>query len=174
MAEDNSGIMEGIEPSAGSGGSPLKKLIIIPIVLLVLAAQTALAYFTMNYFFFSEQPPVRQAEAKEKKHEGESIPAGEIYQITDIIVNPAGTQGRRYLVVSLGMEVTGKNAMAEIQLREPQIRDALITLLSSKTLEFLADVLNRESMREEIMTVTNQFVEKGEVIRIYFIGYVLQ
>ena len=182
MADENIQTPDEIDQLTGAkSGKPMlsRILIIVPIAILVLAVQSVMAYYTLTWLFFSEPlSPVSHAEevvvAETKGGEESYSSTGEVYQIEDIIVNPAGTQGRRFLVVSLGFEVSEKKVLVALAERETQIRDAMITLLSSKNLEYLADVMNREPLREEIRSAANRFIDKGEVIRVYFIGYVLQ
>ncbi len=184
MAEEivESEVTEELPEGAESRPSLLRKLlIIVPIVILALGLQTVAAYFTVTWLFFSSPP--KKPEAPPGKTSGDTVQVkeerpeygkGEIYVFEDIIVNPAGTLGRRYLVLSMSFEVSEKKALVEIEEKEPIIRDALLTLLASKTLDYVSEVANLESMRKQIKEVVNDYLDKGEVVRVYFTGYVLQ
>jgi len=162
---------------------------IVLLVVIILAAQTIVAYFTINKLFFAKM----NAEINELKANlgismistvkdtvvdriklSEYEPTGIIAEFDDIVVNPAGTEGRRYFVLTMSMEVDRKKTMDELLSKTPVVRDALITLLAAKTLDYVTNVMNMDELRGEIMKTTNGFLDKGRVIRVYFTGYVLQ
>lgn len=185
MAERVDVTLDAAEPDLDNIGQSRKKnlLVLIPVVLLVLAAQTVGAYYTVSFLFFANAPPLQSPGAPGGRTEAESDTSmvkeviestGQIYEFTDIIVNPAGTLGRRYFVVSMSFEVSAKQVLEEINTKDPLLRDALITLLAQKSLEYLADISNMETIRSEIINTVNAFLEKGKIIRIYFTGYILQ
>ena len=187
MAEEVDVTLDSAEPDMDLnkiGKARKKNLpVLILIILLVLAAQTVAAYYTVSFLFFSNAPPLQSirvpggmpgAESDSSMVEESVESTGEIYEFTDIIVNPAGTLGRRYFVVSMSFEVSTKKVLEEISAKEPLLRDALITLLAQKSLEYLADISNMENIRSEIINAVNSFLEKGKIIRIYFTGYILQ
>jgi len=97
---------------------------------------------------------------------------GEIYVIEDLVVNPAGSEGRRY-VASIGLEASS-TITAEIEQRDPQIKDALIQILSSHTIEQLADVSQREGVRAGIQSRVEEIVPQGNIDAVYFVSFVLQ
>ena len=54
------------------------------------------------------------------------------------------------------------------------IRDALISILSSKTVTELADTKSREMIRRQILKVVNQICQPARAEAIYFVDFVLQ
>ena len=54
------------------------------------------------------------------------------------------------------------------------IKDALITHLSSRTIEELTDTQQRELMRDAILARINPIVKPHKVRGIYFLDFVLQ
>ena len=161
-----------------------KLLILIPVIVLALGIQAVAAYYTVSFLFFRHPPAKMEnagiGESDSAMQNTTEVPkekiksAGEIFEFADLIVNPAGTMGRRYFVISMGFEVSNKKVMEEITLREAPIRDALITLLAQKELDYLADAVNMETIRSEIQTTVNKFLETGQIVKIYFTGYILQ
>ena len=175
------------------GSSGTNWAIIAPIIIIVIAAQSVGAYYTMKKLFFSytdkeiievastvswTPPETTVADTvqtvKEELPIPEYEPTGLIQQFEDVIINPAGTEGRRYFVLTMSFEVSKKKVLEELILKTPIIRDALITLLATKTLDYLSDVNNMESLRTEIMQTVNLYLEKGHLVRVYFTGYILQ
>lgn len=99
---------------------------------------------------------------------------GEFMQIEGLVVNPAGTGGVRYLMVSVGLEAADPAVLEEVTAKDVVVRDAVIGLLSAKTVETLADIGNRDGMKEEIRLTINGILGKGEIDRLYFTQFMLQ
>ncbi len=116
-----------------------------------------------------------------KKHEEESSGHGEegavesnVYMISDIVVNPAGTGGSRFLSVSFGFELESSYMMSQFEAKEPIIRDALITIMSSKTVAHLTDPRQKEIIRLLIKRKVSRIMETDELAGVYYTDFVLQ
>ncbi|MFQ5453115.1 MAG: flagellar basal body-associated protein FliL [Candidatus Zixiibacteriota bacterium] len=107
---------------------------------------------------------------KKKDHEAESL----MYAISNIVINPAGTGGSRFLSVSFGFELESKELEEEFTSKEPIIRDALITILSSKTVAQLTDTKQKEIVRYQIKKRVSQLIDTDELAGVYFTDFVLQ
>ncbi len=119
-------------------------------------------------------------EAKEEEH-GEESEGGEhggagssIYTIKDIVVNPSGTAGSRYLSASIAFQLGSPEEAAKFEQLEPIIRDALITILSSKTVAQLTDSREKEIARMQIKNRVAQLVKNSELAGVYYSDFVLQ
>ncbi len=97
-----------------------------------------------------------------------------LFVVKDLVVNPAGTGGLRYLLTSVGVEVTNEKAFAEIQSKEVIVNDILINVLSSKTLEELSDVTRRKELRREIAKRVDEILTNGRVQNVYFSKFIIQ
>jgi flagellar basal body-associated protein FliL len=107
--------------------------------------------------------------AAEKKGE-----PGEVFAVSDLLVNPAGTGGRRYLKAAAAIEVSDPKALKALTLRNAQVRDLLIRDLSSRTLEELTDPTAKEEMRQSLVDELNEIAGAGTVSNIFFTEYVVQ
>ncbi len=124
----------------------------------------------------SEHGEAKKTEKKAEKAKSGHGEASEslVYSIKDIVVNPAGTAGSRFLSVSFGFELGSKELMTEFESREPIVRDVLITILSSKTLAELTDAKQKEIMRVQIRKRLSQVLETEELAGVYYTDFVLQ
>ncbi|MDX1532104.1 MAG: flagellar basal body-associated FliL family protein, partial [Rhodothermales bacterium] len=102
------------------------------------------------------------------------IEYGEFKEITGLIVNPAGTGGSRYLMVSVGFESASADPLAEIEEKNVVVRDTVIALLSAHSVEALTDYARRDGLKAEIRTAVNSILRRGEIDRLYFTQYILQ
>ncbi len=135
------------------------------------------------------QAPAKQAKkeaprAESKKSgghgaegEGTAVAEGEpsnFFKIEGIIVNPAATGGSRFLSATIGFECDSEESCGAFKSMEIKIRDALIAILSSKTVSELADYQSREALRRQILKAANQICQPARAEAIYFVDFVLQ
>jgi flagellar FliL protein len=97
-----------------------------------------------------------------------------IYMIEQMIVNPAGTGGRRFLSASIGFELGDEAANVAMQTKEAIVRDALITILSSQTVPELSDSAQRERLRKLIRLRVSKLLGTDDISAVYFTEFVLQ
>jgi len=107
----------------------------------------------------------------EKSAEGK---AGSVYLIENIVVNPAGTEGRRFLSASVGFEMATAAGSQLLTEREAVVRDALITILSAQTVPDLSDHKRREQLRQLIKLRMEKLLQTREIAAVYFTEFVLQ
>ena len=112
-----------------------------------------------------EKPKPKKKRAKKSGEESEAL----IYAIKDIVVNPAGTGGSRFLSVSFGFEFE-----SEFAAKAAVVRYALITILSSKTVAQLTDAKQKEIVRYQIKKRVSKLLGSDELVGVYFTDFVLQ
>ena len=95
-------------------------------------------------------------------------------RLENIVVNPAGTGGSRFLSVSFGFELESESTKAEFEERDAVIRDALITIMSSKTVAQLTDAKQKEIARFQIKKRVSQLLQSNELVGVYYTDFVLQ
>jgi flagellar FliL protein len=118
-----------------------------------------------------EEPPEAEPVQSAKSTPGA---IGNIWPVEDIVVNPSGTAGTRYLCTTVALESVKPSVADELVEREAQIRDLLIEILGKRTVDDLSDLQIREKIREEIMGSVNELLTSGEVVGVYFSNFVLQ
>jgi flagellar FliL protein len=151
------------------GGIP--KIALIAVVLLV---QIVAAYFIQKTLLFPAVPGQKVAEAAPKKVAKHSEEESKVILLDEIVVNPAETGGRRYLAVSLGLQIASAEAEKLVEKNKPLIRDALISLLSAKHLDQLASIAYRDTLKQEIKEAVAKQLKDTEIENVVFNGYVLQ
>jgi len=99
---------------------------------------------------------------------------GSFYEVENMIVNPAESQGSRYLMVNVGFESDADEVLTELEDKEVVVRDRVIKLLGEFTVPQLSDIDRRTFLKDTLRTSVNQVLQKGAVQRLYFTQYVLQ
>ncbi|MBI5867647.1 MAG: flagellar basal body-associated FliL family protein [candidate division Zixibacteria bacterium] len=116
--------------------------------------------------------PKEEEPAENAEHGAEQ--KAEVYLVSNLLVNPTGTSGTRYLSASVGIEVKSPAVLEKLRLRDLQVRDLLILVLSSRTVDELTNSHAREQMRREILGRLNQLMGGEQLTAVYFVDYVLQ
>jgi flagellar FliL protein len=97
-----------------------------------------------------------------------------IYMIREIIVNPAGTGGTRFLSTTVGFQMQNSRTSTIMADQEAVVRDALITILSSQTIPELGDFRQREKLRQLIRQRVQKLLGTDDIAGVYFTEFVLQ
>jgi len=147
-------------PEKGKG--KMKLIIIIAAVVVLVAGGIG------GYFFFAGG---HKAEA-EAKTENKGIPS--IYTLEPFIVNIYDGQDLRYLRVKVEMEVASEEVKTEMDARKAQFRDAILVLLTTKTMLDIRDQQGKNQLRQEIFTVASNILSPGKIKRVYFTDFVVQ
>jgi flagellar FliL protein len=120
----------------------------------------------------------REAEASHKELADKAAPSehevGHTYAIENVLVNPNEPGARRFLRVGLAFEADSEAALEELQAREMQIRDLVITLYSSRTLAELTDPILKQHARKQLVKQVNEKLTTGKLMNIYYTDYVIQ
>ena len=105
---------------------------------------------------------------------GKEGAASNIYPLEPFIVNIYDGQELRYLKVKIEMEMVGVGVKSEVDARLAPIRDSILVLLSSKTLQDIQDVQGKNQLKEEILGAINKNIPPGKVAKVYFTDFVVQ
>jgi len=96
------------------------------------------------------------------------------HTIDALVVNPAGSDGLRFLMATMVVEVDGQATLEQLQRRDAEVREALLRTLGSKTVPELANVANRDALKEELREALRTVLDRGDVRRIHLPQFVIQ
>ncbi|MEX0322931.1 MAG: flagellar basal body-associated FliL family protein [Puniceicoccaceae bacterium] len=110
------------------------------------------------------------------KHGGGSSAAGDGTTVAyeDIITNVAGTMGTRFLKVSFQVVSHDPQLESILQMREAQVKDAIISTLSSRTIQELEVIGGRNSLRVALISSVNHAIGVNLVEELYFFDFIIQ
>jgi flagellar basal body-associated protein FliL len=125
-------------------------------------------------FMYMQRPAPAQA-AEDAPAEEAPIEYGAFYEMDGVVINPRGTQGRRFFMVKVGVEAKDEKVIGAFESRSPAAKDALLDFFGALSVEQLGAVSKRDSIKEALRGRLNTILgEDGELTRIYFTQYVLQ
>lgn len=150
----------------------MKKVLIfgVPIFLI----QVIVIYFLVTKFIFPSNETQAAEKTTEETPEKIEEPVRHVYVVGDLIVNPAGTNGTRFLLMTVGVEVDSLQTKVELEKKDIQVRDALISILASKGLDQLGRVDQREVLRSEIAQKLGEILLTGKPKNVYFGKFIIQ
>jgi len=111
----------------------------------------------------------------EKKEKGpEKKEQGYIYNMDPFIVNLADQGRPRYLKIRMSIESQEMKVNEEYEKRLPQLRDTILTVLSSKSYGEISDSEGKKKLREEIIVKLNRLLRGFQVKTVYFTEFMIQ
>ena len=174
------------KPSAAAPAPafPIKLLIIVSVVALLFGVGGAFVAvkFLGGSSKGAENSEEHKADAEAKaeskseaggKH-GQAASPGVMFDLDPFIVNLADTPDVRYLKLTLKLEVDSEAVAAELSTRIPQMRDAILVLLSSKDVNAIRTTQGKFQLRDEITQRINGLLKKPGVRSVYFTEFVVQ
>ena len=106
--------------------------------------------------------------------EGEPGPAAPVHLMENLVLNPAGSGGSRFLLLSVAIEAGSSTMEADMTARDAELRDIILTSLGTKTVDQLTDIANREGIKSEVHAAIAARFGKSSIKRLYFPQFVVQ
>jgi flagellar FliL protein len=186
MAEEEKNNEEATEGKEKKSSNMLMIIIIVVLILIIILGAVA-AIFLLGA---DEEEAVDTApapQAKERSVEREPARAasvlegtrkldeiGVLYPLDPFTVNLKSDSGRRYLKVAMSLELEGEELSMELDAKTAVLRDRIIRILSSKTLEEISSKKGKQKVTEQIMDTLNAMLSDGRIKGIYFTEFVIQ
>ena len=114
-------------------------------------------------------------EAKAEGGHGEAkAGAGTIYPLEPFIVNIYDGQEIRYLKLKVEFEMANSEVKGDLDAKVAPLRDAILILLTTKTMQEIQDLQGKNTLREQILAASNRVLSPGKVTKVYFTDFVVQ
>ena len=185
--------------SAGDGGSAeapaskggkLKLILIVVLAVLIGAGGT----FAAQKFLGGSDSTAEDAPKSEETTAPETIPAGgesgpdaqtaapaeteavgpQHIEFKPFIVNLNDGGGKRYLKLTMSVEVDSEALGLEINSKMPMFRDTILLLLSSLSYDDISTLDGKLRLRSQMLNRINTQLTSGKIKNIYFAEFVVQ
>lgn len=148
---------------------PKKRLPLVPILALVgILGGAGVGLFVVGPTLAKKRAATPVAKSAEST--GPSI----VHPIENLVLNPAGSGGTRFLMVTATFELRDGNADQAMKDREAEVRDHILALLGKKTVDELTDYTKRDSIKAEVLHEVQSLFPKGAVKQVFFPQFVIQ
>lgn len=167
--------------------SNMLMIIIIVVLILIILGGAVVAILMMGsddeQATASSAPQVKEksAEMKPKRSSDADMEdsrklnqIGLLYPLDTFTVNLKSDSGRRYLKVTMSLELEGAELSLELDSKAPVLRDRIIRILTSKTLEEISSKKGKQKVSDQIMDTLNAMISDGQIKGIYFTEFVIQ
>ena len=100
-------------------------------------------------------------------------PVAQIHMIDNLVVNPAGA-GTRFLIASIALAPGSASSVDELAARDIEVRDVLLRLLGSKTVDELSDIEQRDALAQQMIDRLTDKLGANVIARIYMPQFFIQ
>ena len=152
-----------------------KKVLIIIIGIFLVSLSLTWLGFWILWNKVNPVDPQRERNPKQKAEAGHALAImGPIFSLDTFIVNLKDEEGKRYLRITMALEVSDGTTQAEVEKRLPQVRHRILMTLPSKKYDDIRSGEGKIRLRDEIITKLNSLLTTGKVTDIYFTEFVVQ
>jgi len=171
MAEKD-GREEQEEQEKKKKGSKLKWILLVAVIIVLGAG----GFFGYTYFLADKNEDGNATKTEESASENKDKKdlKSQVVSLPPFIVNLADPLGRRYLKVSIDVEVVSEAAAQKLEDSMPEVKDALLLLLSSKSFSEVDSMEEKLQLKSQIVSRLNQILDESLVIKVYFTEFVVQ
>lgn len=165
----------------------LLMIIIIVILLLIVIGGGVIAYLLLNDDEKEAQaaqqqtpPPQEKTLTPKTKSSSDDLVSrklseiGTLYPLDTFTINLKSDSGRRYLKATISLELNGPELSVELDAKKAVLRDRIIRILTSKTLEEISSIKGKQKVSDQIVDVLNSMLADGSIKSIYFTEFVIQ
>ena len=169
--------------------APKKKSNLLLIIIIVLLILVILVVVLLFVFIGGDEPePVQQSVQKEQpkkksikrttsydmEDERPLDEIGVLYPLDSFTVNLKSDSGRRFLKCTISLELEGEELSMELDAKSAVLRDRIIRILSSKTLEEVSSKKGKAKLTQQIIDTLNGMITDGSIKGLYFTEFVIQ
>lgn len=115
-----------------------------------------------------------EVEVKKGGNKGEPSEIGPIVELEPFLVNLDEPGSSRYLKAVVQIEMADKISSENVKERSVQLRDLIITYLSSLNYSQTQGMVNKEIIRTSLITKISAKLGKAKVRNLYFTEFVIQ
>lgn len=112
--------------------------------------------------------------AKRDSAGARKIEVSPIYEMDNLVLNPAGSGGTRFLLLSVALEVKDASTADMLKGHDAEMRDAILRLFGSKSVEAVSESSARDAFRGEVAAQLGKLLPAGSIRRVYFPQFVVQ
>lgn len=103
-----------------------------------------------------------------------SVGAEGVLELDNIIVNPADTDGLRFLMATIAIDLGDKGLVEEMRDKNYEVRDRITAILEGQSIDMLTAPGARDSLRVLIATAIEPLLEGGHIVNVFIPYLVIQ
>ena len=151
-----------------------KKGLMILVVCFVIIALAVGAGLYVLWGKVSGAAPETGEGTEEVAEEDVKVKVKSLLSMETFVVNLADPGGKRYLRITMALELDDKDFIAEAKEAVPQMRDKVLLILPAKMFKDIRTSSGKDSLRKEIIAQLNPLLNKCKITDLYFQEFVIQ
>ena len=148
--------------------------IVLGVVLLLVVGMGGCLFMMWSKMSAINTQIATAAEAKDGQKATDQVMIGPIMALDTFIVNLADAGGKRFLRVTIDLELSNPELRDEMKTRLPQVRDAILMILPTKHFDDISSTEGKMALRDELLASLNEFLTTAQIGHIYFKEFVVQ
>jgi flagellar protein FliL len=114
------------------------------------------------------------APAAKPVKKGEKSEPARIYRIDNVIVNPAGSDGARFLMASIAYQIPDEASEQTLRAHEIQLRDDVVGALESMSMPRLTQPHARDTIKVQLLEIARRILGPQAQIDVFMPQFVIQ
>ena len=155
----------------GTEEKPKKKALLFIIIGVLVVVMGGGGFFAYKKFMTPKHDAVAAEEQMKKEPEEKE---GEMFALEPFLVNLSDPKGKRYLKVTITLEMPSPEAVAKAEKMVPKMRDMVIMMLTSLSFEEVMTPEGKIRVREELFERFNLIMRPERAKEIFFTDFVVQ
>ncbi len=143
-------------------------LFIIIIIIFTVGLATGSTYFMLTRVGVIDGT----AEEQQASEGQDARELGPVTHLDEFTINLS--EDRRFVRVTIALEVNDSDVVEEIETRKPQIRDVIISIIRAKKYDDIKDEDGSRVLRGDIRDQINNKLSEGEVTNVFFTEFMVQ
>jgi flagellar basal body-associated protein FliL len=159
-------------PAENAEGAPKGKRTVLILAIAGVLAGGAAGFLGVGPVLAKRRGP--EAPAKARGSEDGEKNTAVIHAIENLVLNPAGSNGTRFLMVTATFELKDGGAEQVMKDHEAEVRDHILALLGKKNIDELTDINQREKIKKEVLDAVSPLMPKDGIRKVFFPQFVIQ
>ena len=151
-----------------------KKGLMILVICFVIIALAVGAGLYVLWGKVSDAAPATGEGAEEVAEEDAKVKVKSLLSMETFVVNLADPGGKRYLRVTMALEIDDQDCVTETKENVPQIRDKVLLILPAKEFKDIRTSSGKEVLRKEIIEQLGPLLKNCKITNLYFQEFVIQ
>lgn len=148
----------------------IKLIVIAALIFSILAIIGGVVFYSIQ-----KNDSAAQEISEESGSDISATEVGVMYPLDTFTVNLLSDDGNEhYLKVDMDLEIQGKDLDPELDEKKAELRDIIIGILSSKSMEQVMTSNEKSAIKQEIIDQINKHLAKNKVKNIYFTNFLEQ
>ena len=151
-----------------------KGLIILAVCFLIIALGVGAGLYVFWGKVSGATPATGEGSGEVIEKKEAKIKVSALLSMETFVVNLADPGGKRYLRVTIAVEIDDKDFVEEVKKSVPQMRDKVLMILPAKMFKEIRTSSGKDALRKEIIDQLNPLLKKCKITNMFFQEFVIQ